>query len=203
VWPVWVGVTILLVAATAFFTYRVVYPSAYNAGTTHAQVQASVQASVAASKSAAAVPPTELNCPQRHSDDAIRAIKGGYGFIDKQVVVVDKPAKDLLVIYTEPRVFVRAPVSGDIRVCGDRAVLILEVPLPETARIFIGGGSTAIALVDGVPEPQHVWFGNLHPQIWPCAVRTPTTKDRRPCSQYYAGPDTVLPGASTSPSPPR
>lgn len=201
----WVGYLVVLVLAVGgavFFTRKATYPTAYNAGARHAVVQASVRASVAASASAAAVPPVELNCPQRHSDDAIRAVNAGTGFIDKQVVIVSKPKKDLLVIYTEPRVFVRAPVSGDIRICGDRAVLILETPLPATTRVYMGGGSTAIALVDGVPPPKHVWFGDLHPLLWPCYVRNQPTKEvNRPCSQFYAGPNTVIPTASASPHP--
>lgn len=200
-WPVVLILFALCVGGAIFTTYKATYPSAYNAGVRHAHVQASVSASVAASKSAAAVPPPELNCPQRHSDDAIRAINAGTGFIDKQVVVVDKPMTSLLVIYSEPRVFIRAPV-GDIRVCGDNAVLVLETPLPATSRIYMGGGKTAVALVDGVPQPTQVWFGDLHPLFWSCYVRdAPTKVMDRPCSQYYAGPDTVLPGQSPSPTP--
>lgn len=194
-------VVIVAIALSVVLTNQWVYPRAYNAGTKAAQVKASASAVAAASASAAAIPPPGMHCPLSRSDEAIGAVHAGTGFTDwpgKPVLVVNKPMKSLLVIYTAARVFVRASVSGDLRVCGDGAVLVLETALPATTRIYIGGGNTILALVDGAPRPAGgVWASNKHLQPTQCYVGAVPKPGELPCSAVYAGPNTVIPTAAS------
>ena len=202
-WVLWLVLIIVVLGATHVVTYRTGVDDGIK------QERAEVEAS--ASVLAANKGPAEMQCPNRDSDAA-----AANAITAQPIVVIKDPptAAQTLVMRKGVVVFVQATIAGDLIVCGNDAVVILEKPLsPLSGRLNIVGGhdkdrpgtGPVLYLVDDVEEPrvgEMLWFSNGHPLIIRCYRDTRKAPDRpRACGTYFrSAPVATSPSPSPSPS---
>lgn len=193
-------VVIGLVAGAIFFAFR----SGVDVGVRQERAAVAASASILAANKG----PDDMQCPNANSDvAAANAITS-----QPTVVITDPPTKRILVMRKAVVVIVQATIAGDLIVCGNDAVVVLEKPLSTVSgRLNIVGGTDAkppagkgpiLYLVDDVaaPAPDKFWFSNGHPRIIRCYRDTPSGTDRpRACGEYFKSAP-ATPSPSTSPS---